>query len=99
MVDEIRAQRDRLVDRARRRSGTSRTAAASNFVLFGGVDDPHATFQALLDHGVLIRDVGIPGHLRVTAGTEAETTAFLDGARLARSHDEGVAASTLDSQS
>ena len=26
---------------------------------------------------MLIRDVGIPGHLRVTAGTETETTAFL----------------------
>ena len=29
-------------------------------------------------HGVLVRDVGLPGHLRVTAGTPAETTAFLD---------------------
>ena len=28
--------------------------------------------------GTLIRDVGIPQHLRVTAGTEQETTAFLD---------------------
>ncbi|WHF23873.1 hypothetical protein QJS66_06435 [Kocuria rhizophila] len=27
---------------------------------------------------VLVRDVGIPGHLRVTAGTETETSAFLD---------------------
>ena len=32
---------------------------------------------ALLERGVLVRDVGIPGHLRVTAGTPAETTAFL----------------------
>ena len=50
----------------------------SNFVLFGGVDDPAATWQALYDRGVLIRDVGIPHHLRVSAGTEDETTAFLD---------------------
>lgn len=50
----------------------------ANFVLFGGVDDPPATWGALLDRGVLIRDVGLPGTLRVSAGTEAETTAFLD---------------------
>ena len=47
-------------------------------MLFGGVDDPHAVFEALLARGILIRDIGIPGHLRVTAGTEAETTAFLE---------------------
>ena len=35
------------------------------------------TWQQLYDRGVLVRDVGIPGHLRVSAGTEAETTAFL----------------------
>ena len=34
-------------------------------------------WRRLLDRGVLVRDVGIPHHLRVTAGTEAETTAFL----------------------
>lgn len=47
-------------------------------MLFGGVADPKATWQQLYDRGVLVRDVGIPGHLRVSAGTEAETTAFLD---------------------
>ena len=47
----------------------------TNFVLFGGVDDPAATWKALYDRGVLIRDVGIPHHLRVTAGTADETTA------------------------
>ncbi|WP_345803499.1 histidinol-phosphate transaminase [Microbacterium sp. AZCO] len=77
MVDEIVAQRDRIsatldaLDYEPHESWT-------NFVLFGGVDDPAATWQALYDRGVLIRDVGIPNHLRVTAGTEAETTAFLD---------------------
>lgn len=77
MVDEIVEQRDRIsatleaLDYAPHPSW-------SNFVLFGGIDDPKAVWQALYDRGVLIRDVGIPGHLRVTAGTEAETTAFLD---------------------
>ena len=41
-------------------------------------DGPEDGATELLDRGVLVRDVGIPGHLRVSAGTEAETTAFLD---------------------
>jgi histidinol-phosphate aminotransferase len=55
------------------------TAADSdaNFVLFGQFADAPATWQSYLDHGVLIRDVGIPGHLRVTIGTPAENDAFL----------------------
>ena len=50
----------------------------ANFVLFGGLADEKATWQGLLDHGVLVRDVGLPHHLRVTAGTPEETGAFLD---------------------
>ncbi len=76
MVGEISAQRDRLLIELAA-LGYRPHRSGSNFVLFGGVDDPHATFEALLAQGVLIRDVGIPGHLRVTAGTERETTAFL----------------------
>lgn len=77
MVDEIVAERDRI----------SATVSAlgyepfdswTNFVLFGGVDDPARTWQELYDRGVLIRDVGIPHTLRVSAGTTEETTAFLD---------------------
>jgi histidinol-phosphate aminotransferase len=76
-VGQIRAQRDRLVAELGR-LGYAPHRSGSNFVLFGGVDDPHATFEALAERGILIRDVGIPHHLRVTAGTEAETTAFLE---------------------
>ena len=47
-------------------------------MLFGGVDDPHAVFEELLANDIIIRDVGIANHLRVTAGSEAETTIFLD---------------------
>jgi histidinol-phosphate aminotransferase len=46
-------------------------------VLFGHFADAHAAWQALLDRDVLVRDVGLPGWLRVTAGTPEETTAFL----------------------
>lgn len=80
MVGEIRGQRDRLVVELAE-LGYLPHRSGSNFVLFGGVDDPHAVFEALLERGVLIRDVGIPNHLRVTAGTETETTAFLEALR------------------
>jgi histidinol-phosphate aminotransferase len=77
MVDDIVAQRDRI-SATLDALGYEPHDSWTNFVLFGGVDDPAATWQALYDRGVLIRDVGIPHHLRVSAGTEAETTAFLD---------------------
>nr|WP_232528114.1 histidinol-phosphate transaminase [Microbacterium sp. MAH-37] len=77
MVDEIVVQRDRITA-GLTELGYLPHESWSNFVLFGGVEDRRATWQALYDRGVLIRDVGIPGHLRVSAGTEAETSAFLD---------------------
>lgn len=76
MVDDIRAQRDRLVTELTA-LGYDAHESQTNFVLFGGVDNPQATFRALLERDIIIRDVGIPHTLRVTAGTEAETTAFL----------------------
>lgn len=77
MVDEIVEQRDRITATLEA-LGYAPHESWSNFVLFGGVADPKATWQSLYNKGILVRDVGIPGHLRVTAGTEAETTAFLD---------------------
>ncbi len=79
-VEAIKVQRDRIVD-GLTELGLDPAPSDSNFVFFGGLDNPHEVWQALLADGVLIRDVGIPGHLRVTAGTEAETTAFLTGLR------------------
>lgn len=76
-VDDIRRQRDRLLTELPR-LGYTVWPSHTNFVLFGGVADPKRTFQQLLERSVLIRDVGIAHHLRVTAGTEAETTAFLE---------------------
>ncbi len=76
-VDDIRQQRDRLIVELAALGYTPHESWA-NFVLFGGVPDPHATFDYLLAHDILIRDVGLAHHLRVTAGTEAETTEFLD---------------------
>lgn len=77
MVDEIIVQRDRM-GATLSALGFEPYESWTNFILFGGVEDPHATFEALFERGVLVRDVGIPGTLRVTAGTEAETTTFLE---------------------
>ena len=49
----------------------------ANFVLFGRFVDAKASWKSYLDHGVLIRDVGIPHFLRVTVGTPTENNAFL----------------------
>lgn len=76
MVDDIIEQRDRIIAELPG-LGYTPLPSAANFVLFGGVENPHALFEALLERGIIIRDVGIPNHLRVTAGTKAETTAFL----------------------
>ena len=83
MVDDIKFQRDRLIKQLSV-LGYSPLPSWSNFVLFGGIDDPHAVFEKLLEQDILIRDVGIQNHLRVTAGSETETTSFLSAlARIA----------------
>lgn len=79
-VEEIKAQRDRIVDTLRE-LGLHPAVSDSNFVFFGGLADAGAMWERLLDCGVLVRDVGIAHHLRVTAGTEGETSAFLDAMR------------------
>lgn len=85
-VEAIKEQRDRLVEELADLGATPLESDA-NFVLFGGLRDEKATWQALLDDGVLVRDVGIPHHLRVTAGTPEETAAFLRAmAALAPTH-------------
>ena len=79
-VEAIKAQRDRIVTEVTA-LGLTAVPSDANFVLVGGFSDAAASWQALLDAGVLVRDVGLPGHLRVTAGTPAETTAFLEALR------------------
>ncbi|WP_405217283.1 histidinol-phosphate transaminase [Agrococcus sp. Ld7] len=76
-VDALRQQRDRIVDELMA-LGLAPYPSDANFVLVGGIADPQSTFRALLDRGILVRDVGLPGTLRITAGTPAETTALLE---------------------
>jgi histidinol-phosphate aminotransferase len=81
-VDAIKQERDRIVSVLRGR-GTRVADSDANFVLFEVGGDQRIAWQQLLDQGVLVRDVGLPGWLRVTAGTPVETDAFLSamGAR------------------
>jgi histidinol-phosphate aminotransferase len=74
-VEALRQGRDDLVAWLR---GHGLTVADSdaNFVLFGIFDDRDAVWQGLLDRGVLIRNTGPEGWLRVTVGTPAENDAF-----------------------
>lgn len=79
-VEAIKIQRDRLVAELES-LGLKPAPSDANFVFFGGLENPRAVWEGLLEAGVLVRDIGIPGHLRVTAGTEEETTAFLSRLR------------------
>ncbi len=49
----------------------------ANFLLFGPFADSRASWQAYLDQGILVRDVGIPGYLRATIGTDEDNNSFL----------------------
>jgi histidinol-phosphate aminotransferase len=74
-VEELRAERDRTV--AWLRSVGLRAADSdANFVLFGTFPDRHAVWQGLLDRGILIRETGPDGWLRVSIGTAEEMAAF-----------------------
>jgi histidinol-phosphate aminotransferase len=75
-VEAIKAQRDRIVS-ALPGLGLMSIPSDANFVLFGRFADSDRAWQALLDRGVLVRNVGLPGWLRVTAGTPSEVDGFL----------------------
>jgi histidinol-phosphate aminotransferase len=58
--------------------GLTTITSSANFVLFTGFkQDAPQLWAALLEKGVLIRDVGLSGYLRVTIGNEAENQLFI----------------------
>jgi histidinol-phosphate aminotransferase len=74
-VEQLRVERDETVDWLRS-LGLRAVDSDANFVLFGTFADRHAVWQALLDDGVLIRETGPDGWLRVSIGTGDEMAAF-----------------------
>jgi histidinol-phosphate aminotransferase len=76
-VATIIAAREYVV-KALRDMGLTTIASSANFVLFSGFkQEAPQLWAALLEKGVLIRDVGLSGYLRVTIGNEAENNLFL----------------------
>ncbi|HEX6329244.1 MAG TPA: histidinol-phosphate transaminase [Jiangellaceae bacterium] len=74
-VAALRAERDEL------RSwlvaqGLRVPESDANFVLMGTFADRHSVWQGLLDRGVLVRETGPDGWLRVSVGTPDEMGAF-----------------------
>ncbi|GAB3928048.1 histidinol-phosphate aminotransferase [Microlunatus endophyticus] len=76
-VDVLRGERDEL-ERWLQTTGLDAAESDANFILFGRFADRHQVWQQLLDRGVLIRETGPQGWLRVSVGTPAENAAFRD---------------------
>lgn len=74
-IASLRAERDQLVTWLAE-NGFTPSASDANFVLFGPLEDRRAVWEELLARGILIREVGPPGHLRVTVGSPGEMAAF-----------------------
>ena len=79
-VATLRADRDALCA-SLREMGLDVVDSDANFVMFGKFDDQAKVWQALVEEGVLVRDVGLSGWLRVSVGTTEECRAFLDALR------------------
>lgn len=74
-VELLRAERDALASWLTEQGFTAAPSEA-NFILFGMFPDRDAVWQGLLDRGVLIRQTGPQGWLRVTVGTPEENGMF-----------------------
>ena len=75
-VEKIATERERVAARLHE-LGYTVLPSESNFLFFGRFADQHRVWQQFLDKEVLIRDVGIAGHLRMTVGLPEENSAFL----------------------
>jgi histidinol-phosphate aminotransferase len=78
-LDAIRIERDRIVAALSGIEGTTVFPTQANFVLFQPPGDAKQIWRALLDRGVLVRDLTevVPNGLRVSAGTTHEVDLFL----------------------
>ncbi|HRA75215.1 MAG TPA: histidinol-phosphate transaminase [Propionicimonas sp.] len=74
-VDELRTTRDDMLRRLPR-LGVEVIDSDANFCLFGPFADRHDVWEQLRERGVLVRETGPTGYLRVSAGTPEETETF-----------------------
>lgn len=78
-VAQLVAERERMADRLRE-LGYQVIDSSANFLLFGPFADAPRAWQRFLDQGLLLRDVGIPGYLRVTISVAADNDLVLTSA-------------------
>ncbi len=77
-IQVLISERDRIKS-ALEEVGLKPLPSSANFLLFSGFpEEPAVVWQAFLDRGILIRDVGLRGYLRVTIGTPAENEKFIE---------------------
>ena len=93
-VDDLRGQRDQTAGWLREQ-GLDVADSDANFILFGRFRDGHGVWQRLLDSGVLIREVGPAGWLRVSIGTPSEMAAFEAALTDVLGHDVRDASASL----
>jgi histidinol-phosphate aminotransferase len=74
-VDLIRSERDELANWLVA-SGFEVATSGANFILFGTFSDRNQIWEKLVEQGVLIRQTGPAGWLRVSIGTPQENSLF-----------------------
>jgi histidinol-phosphate aminotransferase len=85
-VARLCAERDRVTVELTA-LGFSVVPSDANFVLFGSFTDRQAAWRSYVDRGVLIRDIGVAGHLRASIGLPEENDAFLAASAEIRTGD------------
>ena len=78
-VEQLKIERNKVVVELQK-LGLTVVPSSANFLLFS-IDSEKKVWQELVKVGVLVRDVGIAGHLRVTIGTSSENDRFLAALR------------------
>ena len=78
-VEQLKIERNKVVAELQN-LGLIVVPSSANFLLFS-IDNEKNVWQELVRVGVLVRDVGIAGHLRVTIGTPSENDRFLAALR------------------
>lgn len=82
-IGELRAERARLIDALNRVKGVKAFPSQTNFVLFQVNRDSSAVYRALLDRGVIVRNIGrvlkFENCLRVTVAPAPMMERFIKG--------------------
>ncbi len=84
-VDALIAERDRVAAQLTK-LGFEVSPSSANFLLFRGFKgDSKSAWESLVATGILVRDVGLTGYLRVTIGLPSENDEFLTAIAALRS--------------